>query len=70
MTLKQFVCGLTRHSPITRNRGGRRFSACFACDRELSPGWDLRDTRHRRLTNHEDGVERTPMVSRVAQVKV
>jgi hypothetical protein len=70
VTLKQLLCGLMGgHLKVTRTRYCRRYIACYVCDRKLSPGWDLRDTRHRRFVNNE-GTRNTPAVSRVAQVKV
>jgi hypothetical protein len=42
MTWKQFLCAMTGHSIITRSQQGQRFFACYACDRKLSRGWDLR----------------------------
>jgi hypothetical protein len=50
MTWKQFLCAMTGHSIITRSQQGQRFFACYACDRKLSRGWDLRDTRHQRFS--------------------
>jgi hypothetical protein len=70
MTWKQFVCGITGHSIITRSRAGQRYFACYACDRKLSRGWDLRDTRHQRFAKQpEEAREQTVTVPRVAQVK-
>jgi hypothetical protein len=68
ITWKQFLCAMTGHSIVARSRAGQRFFACYACDRKLSRGWDLRDTRHPRSSvTRMDGEQ--PMVSRVAQVK-
>jgi hypothetical protein len=68
ITWKQFLCAMTWHSIVTRSRAGQRFFACYACDRKLSRGWDLRDTRHPRSSvTRMDGEQ--PLVSRVAQVK-
>jgi hypothetical protein len=69
MSFKQLLCGLTRHTPIIRNQGGRRFQACFACDYELSPGWDLRDTRGRGSLNLKRGSGEQPSAPRVAEVQ-
>jgi hypothetical protein len=69
MTWKQFVCGISGHSIVTRSRAGQRYVACYACDRKLSRGWDLRDTRGRRFVNHEGGAREQPVAPRVAQVK-
>jgi hypothetical protein len=68
MTWKQFVCALTGHSIITRSRAGQRYFACYACDRKLSRGWDLRDTRHPRFANQLEEAREQPRVSRVAEV--
>jgi hypothetical protein len=67
MTWKKFLCAMTGHSIITRSQQGQRFFACYACDRKLSRGWDLRDTRH-----HSSNLKRSDgeqVVSRVAQVQ-
>jgi uncharacterized CHY-type Zn-finger protein len=69
MTWKQFLCAMTGHSIITRSQQGQRFFACYACDRQLSRGWDLRDTRHQRSSKTERTDGGHPVVSRVAQVK-
>jgi hypothetical protein len=68
VTLKQLLCGLMGgHLKVTRTRYCRRYIACYVCDRKLSPGWDLRDTRHRRVVNQHEGTRNKPAVSRVAQ---
>jgi hypothetical protein len=68
VTFKQLLCGLMGgHLKVTRTRYCRRYIACYVCDRKLSPGWDLRDTRHRRFAKPEDGAKEQPVVSRVAQ---
>jgi hypothetical protein len=70
MTWKQFLCAMTGHSIITRSQQGQRFFACYACDRRLSRGWDLRDTRGRGSFNPEEArMENNLPASRVAQVK-
>jgi uncharacterized CHY-type Zn-finger protein len=67
MTWKQFLCAMTGHSIITRSQQGQRYFACYACDRKLSRGWDLRDTRHH--SSKPQGRDGEQVVPRVAQVQ-
>ncbi|HXH05455.1 MAG TPA: hypothetical protein VNI83_02580 [Vicinamibacterales bacterium] len=41
MRLRQILCGLRGHLPVTKRGGGRIWSECYVCGRRLGAGWSL-----------------------------